>query len=69
MTTDQKGETRVGGYDTFNAKAWMRRALAAEDELRRILAVLPEPVWSERRVLVWSMLDIERAKRVLETRR
>lgn len=55
-------------YDTFNAKVWMRRALTSEEELTRILAVLPEPIWNEHRVLVWSMLDIDRVKRVLEAR-
>lgn len=56
-------------YDIFNSKAWMRRALAAEAELERVVAVLPGPIWDHQRTLVWSCLDIGRIKSVLEGRR
>jgi hypothetical protein len=34
-------------------------------EVKRVIAVLPEPVWNDRRVLVWSLLDVERLRAAL----
>lgn len=41
------------------------RIAELEAALRRVRAILPEPVWNEKRVLVWSLLDVERIDALL----
>lgn len=36
-------------------------------ELERIVAMLPEPIWNDKGVLVWSLLDVERVRAALSS--
>ena len=59
--------TPKGDRTLARAEAAERRCQALEAELQRVIAILPGPVWNECRVLVWSMLDIERVRQALTT--